>query len=48
MQQKEALEPIEKNCVVPEMHLEKGRTNAISPKATALRNFLYGRIRVDR
>ena len=34
-------------CVVRGTHLAKGRTNAVSPGATASRNLHYGRIRID-
>lgn len=34
-------------CVVKGTHTAKGRTNAVSPGATASRNLHYGRIRID-
>lgn len=34
-------------CVVKQTHLARGRTNAVSPGATASRNLFHGRIRID-
>ncbi|NOT47819.1 MAG: hypothetical protein HOP17_08725 [Acidobacteria bacterium] len=34
-------------CVVKGTHLKKGRTNSVSPGATASRNLHYGRVRIE-
>ena len=48
MKQQMQLEKIRREtCVVRETHLKKGRTNAVSPGATASRNLYYGRIRIE-
>ena len=48
MKEKMQLEKIAREtCVVKGTHLAKGRTNAVSPGATASRNLHYGRIRID-
>lgn len=48
MKEQMQLEKISREtCVVKGTHLAKGRTNSVSPGATASRNLFYGRIRID-
>lgn len=48
MKEQMQLEKIKREtCVVKGTHLAKGRTNSVSPGATASRNLFYGRIRID-
>lgn len=48
MKEQMQLEKIRREtCVVKQTHLERGRTNAVSPGATASRNLHYGRVRID-
>lgn len=48
MKEQMQLEKIRREtCVVKQTHLAKGRTNAVSPGATASRNLHYGRVRID-
>lgn len=48
MKEQMQLEKISREtCVVKGTHQAKGRTNAVSPGATASRNLFYGRIRIE-
>lgn len=48
MQAQIKLENIDRaTCVVKGTHKQKGRTNSVSPGATASRNLYYGRVRID-